>query len=54
MYYAGQGYGSQMSYAMRAKRKYSMYRYKGLDGSGVLMKWYPYNEQTIPPLGGYA
>ncbi len=47
------GYGSQMSYAMRAKRRYSMYRYNGLDGSGVLMKWYPYNEKTIAPLLDY-
>ena len=48
------GYGSQMSYEMRATRRYPMYQYRGLDGSGVLMKWYAYNEKTIAPLGGYA
>lgn len=48
------GYGSQMSYDMRAKRKHQMYRYNGLDGEGVLMKWYVYNEKKWAPLGGYA
>lgn len=48
------GYGSQMSYEMREKRPHQMYRYNGLDGNGVLMKWYNYNEKTEPPLGGYA
>jgi len=48
------GYGSQMSYEMRKTRKHQMYRYNGLDSSGVLMKWYAYNEQKTAPLGGYA
>ena len=48
------GYGSQMSYAMRTKRKHQMYRSNGLDGSGVLMKWYAYDEAKTAPLGGYA
>lgn len=48
------GYGSQMSYAMRATRKHQMYRYNGLDGNGLLIKWYLYNEKTLAPLGGYA
>lgn len=48
------GYGSQMSYAMRTKRKHQMYRSNGLDGSGVLMKWYAYDESKTAPLGGYA
>ncbi len=48
------GYGSQMSYEMRKTRKHQMYRYNGLDSSGVLMKWYAYNEQETAPLGGYA
>ncbi|MBC8034649.1 MAG: glycoside hydrolase [Chitinophagaceae bacterium] len=48
------GYGSQMSYDMRTRRRYQMYRYNGLDSSGLLMKWYAYNEKTTAPLGGYA
>jgi len=48
------GYGSQLSYAIREKRPHQMYRYNGLDGSGVLMKWYNFNEKSTPPLGGYA
>jgi len=48
------GYGSQMSYSMRTKRKYQMYRSNGLDGSGVIMKWYAYDESKTAPLGGYA
>jgi len=48
------GYGSQMSYAMRAKRRHQMYRSNGLDGSGVLMKWYAYDESRTGSLGGYA
>ncbi|MBC7845629.1 MAG: glycoside hydrolase [Flavobacterium sp.] len=48
------GYGSQLSYEIREKRPHQMYRYNGLDGNGVLMKWYNYNEKTAPPLGGYA
>ncbi len=48
------GYGSQLSYEVRAVRPHQMYRYTGLDGSGVLMKWYNYNEKKTPPLGGYA
>lgn len=48
------GYGSQLSYEIREKRPHQMYRYNGLDGEGVLMKWYNYNEKTMPPLGGYA
>ncbi|NDP26532.1 MAG: glycoside hydrolase [Flavobacterium sp.] len=48
------GYGSQLSYEIREKRPHQMYRYNGLDGNGVLMKWYNYNEKTEPPLGGYA
>ncbi len=48
------GYGSQMSYAMRAKRKYQLYNYKGLDGTGIIMKWNAYNESKTASLGGYA
>ncbi|RUT67994.1 glycoside hydrolase [Flavobacterium cupreum] len=48
------GYGSQMSLESREKRAHQMYRYNGLDGTGVLMKWYNYNEKTTAPLGGYA
>lgn len=48
------GYGSQLSYEIREKRPHQMYRYNGLDGNGVLMKWYNFNEKTTPPLGGYA
>lgn len=48
------GYGSQLSYEVRAVRPHQMYRYTGLDGSSVLMKWYNYNEKGTAPLGGYA
>ncbi|MFD2934775.1 glycosyl hydrolase-related protein [Spirosoma flavum] len=48
------GYGSQMTYEYRDNRRNQVYRYAGLDGSGVLMKWYNYNEKISAPLGGYA
>ena len=48
------GYGSQMTYEYRDNRRNQLYRYTGLDGSGVLMKWYNYNEKIAAPLGGYA
>lgn len=48
------GYGSQMSYEMREKRRHEVYRYTGLDSSSLLMKWYAYDEKKWPPLGGYA
>ncbi|UFH57999.1 glycoside hydrolase (plasmid) [Spirosoma sp. KNUC1025] len=48
------GYGSQMTYEYRDNRRNQLYRYAGLDGSGVLMKWYNYNEKITAPLGGYA
>ncbi|GAB4033859.1 hypothetical protein [Spirosoma jeollabukense] len=48
------GYGSQMTYEYRDNRRNQLYRYTGLDGSGVLMKWYNYNEALTAPLGGYA
>ena len=48
------GYGSQMSYEYRANRRNQLYRYAGLDGSGVIMKWYIYDEKKTAPLGGYA
>ncbi len=48
------GYGSQLTYESRAKRKHQLYHYKGLDGSSVLMKWYNYNEKTTSGFGGYA
>ncbi len=48
------GYGSQMSYEYRADRRNQLYRYTGLDGSGVIMKWYIYDEKKTAPLGGYA
>ena len=48
------GYGSQMSHEYRADRRNQLYRYTGLDGSGVLMKWYIYDEKKTAPLGGYA
>lgn len=48
------GYGSQLSYAKRADRKYQLYRSVGLDSSGVIMKWYNYNEKKTGPIGGYG
>lgn len=48
------GYGSQMSYEYRADRRNQLYRYTGLDGSSVLMKWYIYDERKTSPLGSYA
>jgi alpha-mannosidase len=48
------GYGSQLSYDYRADRRNQLYKYTGLDGSGVLMKWYMYDEKKTAPLGGYA
>jgi alpha-mannosidase len=48
------GYASQMSYEYRANRRNQLYNYTGLDGSGLIMKWYNYNEKTTSPLGGYA
>ena len=48
------GYGSQMTYEYRDNRRNQLYKYAGLDGAGVLMKWYNYNETSAAPLGGYA
>ncbi|MBC7890503.1 MAG: glycoside hydrolase, partial [Ferruginibacter sp.] len=48
------GYGSQLSYESRASRRHQLYRYTGLDSSGLIMKWYAYNEKKNAPLGGYA
>lgn len=48
------GYGSQMTYEYRDNRRHQLYRYAGLDGASVLMKWYNYNEKKTAPLGGYA
>lgn len=50
------GYGSQMTYEYRANRRHQLYRYTGLDSSGVLMKWYAYNgsPNAHTPFGGYA
>ncbi|MFD2570505.1 glycosyl hydrolase-related protein [Spirosoma soli] len=50
------GYGSQMTYEYRANRRHQLYRYTGLDSSGVLMKWYNYDEKVkrTAPFGGYA
>ena len=50
------GYGSQITYANRARRKYQMYKYSGLDSLGLLIKWYQYDEKEkkTVPLGGYA
>lgn len=48
------GYASQMSYEYRANRRNQLYNYIGLDGSGLIMKWYNYNEKTTSPLGSYA
>lgn len=48
------GYGSQMTEEYRDNRRHQLYRYAGLDGASVLMKWYNYNEKTKAPLGGYA
>ena len=39
------GYGSQMSYEYRANRRHQLYRYTGLDGASVIMKWYMYDEK---------
>jgi alpha-mannosidase len=47
------GYGSQLSYEVREKPPHQMYRYNGLDGSGVLMKWYNYKKNKSP-LGSYG
>ncbi|GAB3643779.1 glycosyl hydrolase-related protein [Spirosoma arcticum] len=50
------GYGSQMTYEYRANRRHPLYRYTGLDSSGVLMKWYAYDgsPKAHTPFGGYA
>ena len=48
------GYGSQMSYEYRANRRHQLYNYNGLDGNGVIMKWYMFDEKKTAPLGGYA
>lgn len=48
------GYGSQLSYDYRADRRNQLYKYTGIDGSGLLMKWYMYDEKKTAPLGGYA
>jgi alpha-mannosidase len=50
------GYGSQMTYEYRANRRHQLYRYTGLDSSGVLMKWYSYDGRpnAHTALGGYA
>ena len=48
------GYGSQMTYEYRQNRRKQLYHYKGLDGSGVLTKWYDYNEKKNGAFGGYA
>ena len=50
------GYGSQMTYSYRQNRRNQLYKYAGLDGSGVLMKWYDYNGRPNghTPIGGYA
>lgn len=50
------GYGSQMTLESRASRRHQLYRYTGLDSSGVLMKWYNYDEKVrkTAPFGGYA
>jgi alpha-mannosidase len=48
------GYGSQMSYEYRANRRHQLYKYSGLDGNGVIMKWYIFDEKKTAPLGGYA
>ena len=50
------GYGSQMTYEYRANRRHQLYRYTGLDSSGVLMKWYSYDggPKAHTPIGGYA
>ncbi len=47
------GYGSQMTYPYRANRRQQLYRYTGLDGSGVLTKWYDYPDEKSA-FGGYA
>ena len=48
------GYGSQMSYEYRANRRHQLYRYTGLDGASVIMKWYMYDEKKTASLGSYA
>ncbi|GAB3892135.1 hypothetical protein GCM10028803_04650 [Larkinella knui] len=50
------GYGSQMTYEYRANRRHQLYRYTGLDSSGVLMKWYRYDgrPKAHTAFGGYA
>ncbi|MGI8638239.1 MAG: glycoside hydrolase, partial [Segetibacter sp.] len=48
------GCASRISNASLANRNHQLYRYTGLDGTGVIMKWYNrvfYNGRT---LGGYA
>ena len=48
------GYGSQMTYEYRGNRRKQLYNYTGLDGQGVLTKWYDYNEKKNGAFGGYA
>jgi len=48
------GYGSQMTYEYRENRRKQLYHYTGLDGQGVLTKWYDYNEKKNAAFGGYA
>ncbi len=48
------GYGSQMTYEYRANRRNQLYNYRGLDSTGVIMKWYIYDEKKTTPLGSYA
>ncbi len=44
------GYGTQLPQESLRHRKHLLYRYAGLDGSSVLMKWYPLKGN----FGGYA
>ncbi len=46
------GCASPVSTALLQNRSHEIYRYQGLDGSGVVMKWYSLSNNTS--LGGYA
>ncbi len=43
-----------MTYEYRDNRKKHLYHYIGLDGQGVLTKWYDYSENNNGSLDGYA
>ncbi|HEV7347338.1 glycosyl hydrolase-related protein [Telluribacter sp.] len=48
------GCASRIPNAILAHRRHQLYRYNGLDGSGVIMKWYNLSGSNNMSLGGYA